>query len=139
MSEATATTMCKTGALSQLCGVSKQMLRRYHHLGLLQPLTVCQYGQRLYTRNDLIQLERISLMRMLGLSRKEIRECLRQTTDLPSELQLQRKILEEKRRRISHLIYRIEYAEQVNRGVDASDWCYLGSVVEAIRYASDSR
>jgi DNA-binding transcriptional MerR regulator len=139
MSEAALATTCRAGALSQLCGVNKQTLRRYHRLGLLQPFAIRQYGQRMYTRDDLIQLERLTLMQMLGLSRSEIRECLRRETDLPSELHLQRQILEEKRRRLNHLIYWMEYAEQVNRNIDAEDWCYLGSVVEAIRHASDPR
>lgn len=139
MSESAVATTCRAGALSQLCGVNKQTLRRYHRLGLLQPLATCQYGQRLFTRNDLIRLERLSLMQMLGLSRGEIRACLLQETDLATELHLQRDILEEKRRRLNRLIYWLEYAEQVNRDPESCDWSYLGSVVEAIRQVGDPR
>lgn len=137
MFETGVTTSCRASTLSQLCGVNKQVLRRYQRIRLLQPMTVCQYGQRLYTRDDLIRFERISIMQMLGLSRAEIRECLHQETDLSSELHFQREILVEKRRRMNRLIYWMEYAEQVNRDPDSGDWCYLASVIEAIRHVSD--
>ena len=139
MSEASVSTACRAGALSQLCGVNKQTLRRYHRLGLLQPQATCQYGQQLFTRDDLIRLERLSLMQLLGLPRDEIRVCLLQEADLATELHLQRDILEEKRRRLNRLIYWLEYAEQVNRDPESCDWSYLGSVVEAIRQVSDPR
>ena len=131
-------TTCKMGELSQLSGVRKQALRRYDRIGLLHPGVRLESGHHFYTRNDLIQLERLAVMQMLGLSRAEIKECLSsQGRDLRDELQLQRDILFEKRRRLNRAIYFMEYAEMVNRDPQSGDWHYLGKVVEAIRMLRD--
>ena len=132
--------LCKVSELSQLSGMKKRALRRYNRIGLLSPEIQLESGRLFYTRHDLIVLERLAVMQMLGLSHTEIKDCLHsQERDLGDELRLQREILLEKRRRINRAIYFIEYAEQVNRDPDSGDWCYLGSVIEAIRHVSDPR
>ena len=129
---------CKVSELSQVSGVKKQMLRRYDRIGLLHPEVKLDSGWHLYTRRDLIQLERLAMMRMLGLSRSDIKERLTSDDrDLRNELRLQRDILLEKRRRMNHVIYFLEYAEQVNRDPQSGDWHYLGSVVEALQALRD--
>ncbi len=139
MSDSCATMNCRASAISQVCEIDKQLLRRYRRLELLQPRAICPDGQRAYSRNDLIRLERLSFLQMIGLSRAEIHDCLLQEIDLAAELRLQRDIVIEKRRRLNHLIHWIEYAEQVNRDPDSGDWCYLGSVVGSIRNSNDFR
>lgn len=129
---------CKVSELSQLSGIKKQVLRRYDRIGLLHPEMKLESGWHLYTRRDLIQLEQLGVMRMLGLSRAEIKECLSSDDrDLREELRLQRKMLMEKRRRIDHVIYFLEHAEEVNRDPHCGDWHYLGKVVEALQRLMD--
>jgi DNA-binding transcriptional MerR regulator len=129
---------CKPSELSQLSGISTRVLRRYHRIGLLDPRTNSDLGDRSYSRHDLIRLERLAIMQMLGLSRSEIRACLnREERDLREELLLQREILLEKRRRLNRVIYFMEYAEQVNRDPQSDDWHYLGKVIEAIQLLRD--
>ena len=131
-------TLCKVSEMSQLSGLKKRALRRYDRIGLLSPEVRLESGRHLYTRHDLIQLERLAVMQMLGLSRSEIKDCLNgEERDLPDELRLQRDILLEKRRRLNRAIYFMEYAEQVNRDPHSSDWHYLGLVVEAIQSVRD--
>jgi len=131
-------TVCKVGEMSQLSGLRKRALRRYDRIGLLSPEVRLESGRHLYTRHDLIQLERLAVMQMLGLSRSEIKDCLhREERDLRDELRLQREILLEKRRRLNHAIYFMEYAEQVNRDPQSGDWHHLGKVVEAIQSVRD--
>lgn len=131
-------TLCKVSEMSQLSGMKKRALRRYDRIGLLHPEVKLESGRSLYTRRDLIQLERLSVMQMLGLSRAEMKDCLnREERDLRVELRLQREILVEKRRRLNRAIYFMEYAEQVNRDPQSSDWHYLGLVVEAIQSVRD--
>ena len=130
--------MCKQSELSHVSGVRRQALRRYDRIGLFSPEVKLESGCHLYTRHDLIHLERLALMQMLGLSRTEIKDCLNgEERDLRDELRLQRDILLEKRRRLNRAIYFMEYAEQVNRDPESGDWHYLGSVVEAIQSVRD--
>ncbi len=136
--EDTSLTGCRVGEMSQLSGLRKAALRRYDRIGLLSPEVTLESGRHLYTRHDLIQLERLAVMQMLGLSRSEIKDCLhREERELRDELRLQREILLEKRRRLSRAIYFMEYAEQVNRDPQSGDWHYLGNVVEAIQSLRD--
>ncbi len=131
-------TACKVGEMSQLSGLRKRALRRYDRIGLLSPEVRLESGRHLYTRRDLIQLERLAVMQMLGLSRSEIKDCLhREERDLRDELRLQREILLEKCRRLNRAVYFIEYAEQVNRDPQSADWHHLGKVVEAIQSVRD--
>jgi DNA-binding transcriptional MerR regulator len=123
---------CKTCELAKVTGVKKQTLRRYARIGLLNQETNDRAVQRIYARDDLIRLERLIFMQMLGLSRSQIKQLLNQRSSLPSDLRLQRQILMEKRKRLNRLIYFIEYAEQINRDPDSEDWHCLGSLVEAI-------
>ncbi len=129
---------CKTSELAHVAGVKKQTLRRYDRIGLLHPKVSLDSGRHLYTRCNLIQLERLAIMQMLGLSRSEIKECLSSDDrDLRKELQIQKGILVEKRRRMNRVIYFLEHAEEVNRDPQSDDWHYLGRVVEAIQMLKD--
>jgi DNA-binding transcriptional MerR regulator len=131
-------TLCKVSEMSQLSGLRKRALRRYDRIGLLHPEVTLESGRRLYTRDDLIRLERLAMMQMLGLARSEIKNCLgSEDRELLNELRLQREILVEKRRRLSRIIYFLEYAEEVNRDPESGDWHYLGKVVEAIQWLRD--
>lgn len=130
--------LCKPNELSRVSGIGKRALRRYDRIGLLHPEVQMESGRHLYTRHDLIQLERLAVMQMLGLSRSEIKKCLhREERELRDELRLQREILLEKRKRLNRAIYFMEYAEQVNRDPLSDDWHHLGKVVEAIKLLRD--
>jgi|GEM_PF-2598096 len=130
--------LCKPSELSRVCGIGKRILRRYDRIGLLHPDVNLESGRHLYTRQNLLQLERLAIMQMLGLSRSEIKECLsNEERELRDELRLQREILLEKRRRLNRAIYFMEYAEQVNRDPQSGDWHYLGKVIEAIKMLID--
>jgi DNA-binding transcriptional MerR regulator len=131
-------TVCKVSELSQVSGVKKQALRRYERIGLLHPEIAQGSGHHMYNRRDLIQLERLAVMQMIGLSRSEIKLCLGSLDrELREELRLQRGILLEKRRRLNRAIYFMEYAEEVNRNPQSGDWHYLGKVIEAIASLRD--
>ncbi|HTU52121.1 MAG TPA: MerR family transcriptional regulator [Acidobacteriaceae bacterium] len=131
-------TFCKVSELSQLSGVKKRALRRYERIGLLHPEIARGSGHHVYSREDLIRLERLAVMQMIGLSRSEIKVCLGSLDrELREELRLQRGILLEKRRRLNRAIYFMEYAEEVNRNPQSGDWHYLGKVIEAITSLRD--
>jgi DNA-binding transcriptional MerR regulator len=131
-------TLCKVSQLSRISGLDKEALRRYNKSGLLRPEVTLDSGHHLYTRHDLIQLERLALMKMIGLSHSQIKECLSQhDRELREELRLQKEILLEKRRRLNRAIYFMEYAEEVNRNPQSGDWHYLARVIEAVTSLRD--
>lgn len=81
------------GQLAELTGVTARTLRYYDQIGLLNPTGRSEAGHRLYTREDLLVLQRTMSPKQLGFSLTEIRTLLRDPHFHPMEalrLQLQR-------------------------------------------------
>src|SRR5699024_5092884 len=57
-------------------GTTSRTLRHYDHIGLLPPARVGANGYRYYDTDTLVRLQRILLLRQLGLGLKEIAEVL---------------------------------------------------------------
>lgn len=62
-------------------GVSSRTLRHYDHIGLLKPTRVGPNGYRLYGQSALVRLQRILLLRELGLGLPAIQRVLEHRTD----------------------------------------------------------
>lgn len=58
--------------VARLAGVSVRTLHHYDHIGLLCPRERSATGYRLYTREDLLRLQEILLLRELGMALPEI-------------------------------------------------------------------
>ena len=61
-----------TGKFAKLANVTERTLRYYDKVGLLKPSHVLSNGYRQYSNEDLIQLQKILLLRNLGFSIEEI-------------------------------------------------------------------
>lgn len=59
-----------------MTGVSSRTLRHYHHIGLLEPSRTSASGQRWYDQSALVRLQRILLLRQLGLGLEVIAQVL---------------------------------------------------------------
>lgn len=104
----------QAGQFANRAGVTVRTLHHYDRLGLLKPSGRTEAGYRLYVESDLAKLEQIVTLKFVGFPLKQIRELLnRQAFDLPSALRLQRRIIEEKRRRLDLALRAIENAERV--------------------------
>ena len=66
----------KIGELARQTGLSIRTLHYYDEIGLLSPSHRSRADHRLYTRQDIIRLQQIMSLRQLGLSLKEIHNCL---------------------------------------------------------------
>ena len=66
----------KVGALAKRTGVSVRALHHYDELGLLSPSHRSASGYRLYTASDVVRLQQIRSLRMLGFSLEQSREFL---------------------------------------------------------------
>lgn len=62
--------------VTRMSGVTSRTLRHYDAIGLLRPDSTEFGGRRMYAHGDLLRLQRILLLRNLGLSLKSIGELL---------------------------------------------------------------
>jgi DNA-binding transcriptional MerR regulator len=90
--------------LARLSGVTSRTLRHYDDLGLLPPTSVGANGYRYYDQAALVRLQRILLLRELGLGLSTIAEVLDGQTDDVAALATHRRLLEQERDRVDRLI-----------------------------------
>lgn len=90
--------------LARLSGVTSRTLRHYDDLGLLPPTRVGANGYRYYDQAALVRLQRILLLRELGLGLPAIAEVLDGQTDDVAALATHRRLLEQERDRVDRLI-----------------------------------
>lgn len=62
--------------ITRATGTTSRTLRHYDHIGLLPPSRLGSNGYRFYDTDTLVRLQRILLLRQLGLGLKEIAEVL---------------------------------------------------------------
>lgn len=65
-----------TGQVSKAYGISVRTLRYYDQIGLLTPSHKEDHGKRLYSEEDLLTLEKITLLKSLSLPLEEIQRVL---------------------------------------------------------------
>lgn len=102
--------MFRIGEFSRIARVSCRLLRYYDEIGLLQPATTDRHtGYRYYRADQLSQLNRILVLRELGLSLAEIARLVAKDVP-PAEL---RGMLEMRRARVAQSLR--EQAERLQR------------------------
>lgn len=94
--------------LAKLSRVSSRTLRHYHQLGLLAPAYTGHNGYRYYTRTELLRLQRILLLRELGLGLETIGEVLDGQTNQLDALGVHRKWLLAERDRLDRMARTVE-------------------------------
>ncbi|MGH9822418.1 MAG: MerR family transcriptional regulator, partial [Blastocatellia bacterium] len=117
---------------SELAGVTVRALHYYDRLGLLRPKRT-RSGYRVYTHNDLERLEQIVALKFLGLSLKQIKNLLdHESLCLDEALQLQLKVLNEKRVLLDRAIAAIQEAQQAMQAGKPVEAALLKRIIEAI-------
>lgn len=131
-----------TGEFAARAAVTARTLRYYDRIGLLPPALVTEAGQRLYTEAELVKLQQILALKLLGFSLAEIRACLRAgPQDFVQALAAQRAMLAAKRRQLDAVIGAIdELARQTTGGAGADghatgawDWEAVAKLVEIMQ------
>ena len=74
-------------------GVTSRTLRHYDEIGLLRPAAIAPNGHRWYEREQLVRLQRILLLRDLGLRLDVIADVLDGETDEVAALRRHRDLL----------------------------------------------
>ncbi|WP_066039530.1 MerR family transcriptional regulator [Herbiconiux solani] len=72
--------------IAGLTGVTSRTLRHYDAIGLIAPSRVGANGYRYYDEGALVRLQRVLLLRELGLGLPTIAELLERETDAPAAL-----------------------------------------------------
>src|SRR5690625_1033606 len=107
----------KVKEVAELVGISVRTLHHYDEIGLLIPSATTDVGYRIYSDENLETLQQILFFKELGFPLKKIKEII----DSPSferqeALELQHKMLLEKRRRLDKMIGTLEKTIQHSKG-----------------------
>jgi DNA-binding transcriptional MerR regulator len=89
---------------AKAAGTTSRALRHYHEIGLLEPSRIGGNGYRFYDQHALVRLQRILLLRELGLGLPAIAEVLAGERDTAAALRTQLGLLERERERIERCI-----------------------------------
>ncbi|MFF5974821.1 MerR family transcriptional regulator [Streptomyces sp. NPDC012769] len=90
--------------IARKAGTTSRTLRHYGDLGLLEPSRIGANGYRYYDQAALMRLQRILLLRELGLSLPAIAEVLEGQRDTSAALRTHLALLERERERIGRQI-----------------------------------
>ncbi|GGK24257.1 MerR family transcriptional regulator [Streptomyces camponoticapitis] len=90
--------------IAKKAGTTSRTLRHYGELGLLDPSRVGSNGYRYYDQDALVRLQRILLLRELGLSLPAIAGILDGQQDTAAALRTHLALLEQERERVGRLI-----------------------------------
>jgi DNA-binding transcriptional MerR regulator len=90
--------------IARAAGTTSRTLRHYGELGLLEPSRIGRNGYRYYDQDSLVRLQRILLLRELGLGLPAIAEVLDGQRDTTAALRTHLELLEQERQRIGRQI-----------------------------------
>jgi len=113
--------MFKIGDFSRLCRITVRTLRYYDEIGLLKPVKIDTFtGYRYYSVDQLPRLNRIAMLKSLGLSLDDIRELL--DNDLPTDhirqlLQVKRAEIKQRLNEDEERLHQVEvWLDKINKG-----------------------
>ncbi|MEQ6356230.1 MerR family transcriptional regulator [Lysinibacillus sp. M3] len=102
--------MYPIGQFSRKTGVSIRTLRYYDEMNLLKPSYISETGRRFYENEDIITLQKITGLKSLGFSLKDIQQLMRQSQwDIADSLEYQKEKLLRKLVGIKKSIELLEY------------------------------
>jgi DNA-binding transcriptional MerR regulator len=122
---------------AELAGVTVRALHHYDRLGLLEPRRT-DNGYRVYEERDLVRLEQIVVLKLVGLSLKDIRALGRSDSNLEVALRRQQRVLAEKRRLIDLASAAIAAAEQSIDRTGEPDWVLIRRIIKEIEMQNNT-
>jgi len=99
----------KVKEVAELVGISVRTLHHYDEIGLLKPDGTTNSGYRVYSEDNLETLQQILFFKELGFPLKKIKEIMSSPAfDRQEALNLHRKMLLEKRRKLDQMLDTLE-------------------------------
>ncbi|MDF5753394.1 MerR family transcriptional regulator [Spongiactinospora sp. TRM90649] len=95
--------------VARMSGVTSRTLRHYHEVGLLEPAWIGENGYRFYEEDQLLRLQRILVLRELGMGLSEIAGIMGRHTDPIEALRDHRERLLARRDHLATVIARVEH------------------------------
>ncbi|HSM86546.1 MAG TPA: MerR family transcriptional regulator [Candidatus Limnocylindrales bacterium] len=130
--------MYKVSDFAEKAGVTVRTLHHYDRLGLLKPSGRNSAGYRLYGERDLVRLQQIATLKVIGLPLKQIKDLLDGSDlDLAATLALQRGLLTEKYQQIARAIQAIDEAERAIKSSSRPVWDALKKIIEVMEMESN--
>lgn len=102
--------------IAKLAGTTSRTLRHYHDIGLLAPSRIGTNGYRQYDEASLLRLQRILLLREMGLSLPQISDVLAREVSVPDALEKHLAWLRDERSRLARQIAAVESTITAVRG-----------------------
>lgn len=123
---------------AKLAGVTVRALHHYDRIKLLSPAHRSERGYRLYRHEDLGRLERILVLRYLGLSLREIARLLNTPAGHdPEPLMItfarQRAALRERRDGLDRVLRAIEHGQQLAHDPAEPEWLLYQTILKEIQ------
>lgn len=103
--------------LAKLAGTTSRALRHYGEVGLLPPSSIGANGYRYYDETSLVRLQRILLLRELGLGLPQIAEVLDRPTSEQSALEAHLAWLRQEQERLARQIKSVTSTIDALKGV----------------------
>lgn len=102
------------GSFAKLTGITERALRYYDRKGLLTPSAYNQQGHRLYTHDNLVEVQKILTLKYLGYSLEEIAEHLENSgKNIMDSLTEQTNLLQQKRNHIDQVLNTINRVQSI--------------------------
>jgi DNA-binding transcriptional MerR regulator len=95
--------------VAKLVGTTSRTLRHYDDVGLLRPSRIGHNGYRYYDEGALVRLQRVLLLRELGLGLPQIAEAIAAETDETAALQTHLSLLRQDQERIARQISAVQH------------------------------
>jgi DNA-binding transcriptional MerR regulator len=89
--------------VARMAHTTSRTLRHYHAIGLLEPAFTGDNGYRYYEREQLLRLQRILLLRELGIDLATVQRILAGQQDVAAALRLHQTQIQHERRRLARL------------------------------------
>lgn len=109
------------GKFAKMAGVTEKTLRHYDKIGLVLPQKEAGNGYRLYSDENLIQLQKILFLKLLGFNLSDIAVIMSSSQDLRASFSLQRNLI---RKRIDSLQILEDSLSRVIRHIDSDSWSW---------------
>lgn len=102
--------------VAKIAGTTSRTLRHYDDIGILSPSSIGTNGYRYYNRRALVRLQRILLLRNLGLGLVQIAEVFEHETSEEHALEGHLAWLREEQNRLARQITSVEHTIEALRG-----------------------